>query len=102
MAESIAFDNASLVHKGIEFFIFVSRQAVVKPYQRLNKDVSRKKITKEERDRLYALALDLHFDARQDPDISFEEFDTSLATENLCAICGIRREFGQVGRPKKC
>ena len=32
MAESIAFDNASLVHQGIEFFIFVTRQAVVKPY----------------------------------------------------------------------
>ena len=32
---------------------------------------------------------------------SFEEFDASLATENLCALCGIQRENGQVGRPKK-
>lgn len=77
------------------------KQALFRCYQRLNKDVSRKKITKEERDRLYALAVDLHFDARQDPNISFEEFEESLATENLCAICGIQRKNGQVGRPKK-
>ena len=77
------------------------KQALFRCYQRLNKDVSRKKLTKEERDRLYAQALDLHFDARQDPNISFEEFEVSLATENLCAICGIKRENGQVGRPKK-
>lgn len=77
------------------------KQALLRCYQRLNKDVSRKKLAKEERDRLYALALDLHFDARQDPNISFEEFDASLATENLCALCGIQRENGQVGRPKK-
>ena len=77
------------------------KQALFRCYQRLNKDVSRKKITKEERDRLYALAVDLHFDARQDPNISSEEFEESLATENLCAICGVQREIGQVGRPKK-
>jgi hypothetical protein len=47
------------------------------------------------------VAVDLHFDARQDSNISFEEFEESLATENLCAICGIKRENGQVGRPKK-
>lgn len=77
------------------------KQALFRCYQRLNKDVSRKKITEEERDRLYALAVDLHFDARQDPRISFEGFEKSLATENLCAICGIKRKAGQVGRPKK-
>ena len=77
------------------------KQALFRCYQRLNKDVSRKKITEEERDRLYALAVDLHFDARQDPRISFEEFEKSLATENLCAICDIKRKAGQVGRPKK-
>ena len=47
------------------------------------------------------MAVDLHFDARQDPKISFEGFEESLATENLCAISGIQRENGQVGRPKK-
>lgn len=77
------------------------KQALFRCYHRLNKDISRKKLTKEERDRLYALAVDLHFDARQDPNISFEEFDASLATENLCALCGIERKAGQVGRPKK-
>lgn len=77
------------------------KRALLRCYQRLNKDVSRKRITAEERDRLYAMAVDLHFDARQDPKISFEEFDVSLATENLCALCGIERKAGQVGRPKK-
>ena len=77
------------------------KQALFRCYQRLNKDVSRGNLTSDARDRLYALALDMHFDARQDPNISFEEFDASLATENLCALCGVTRKSGQVGRPKK-
>ena len=68
--------------------------------QRLNKDVSRGNLTPEERDTLYEMALELHFDARQDPNISFEEFDRSLATQNLCRLCGISRNTGKVGRPK--
>ena len=77
------------------------KQALLRCYQRLNKDVSRKKLTSEQRDRLYALAVDLHFDARQDPNISFEAFEESLATENLCLLCGIERKSRKVGRPKK-
>lgn len=77
------------------------KRALLRCCQRLNKDVSRKRITAEDRDRLYAMAVDLHFNARQDPKIGFEEFDASLATENLCALCGIKRKAGQVGRPKK-
>jgi len=77
------------------------KQALFRCYQRLNKDVSRGNLTSDARDRLYALALDMHFDARQDPNISFEEFDASLATENLCTLCGVTRKSGQVGRPKK-
>ena len=77
------------------------KQSLLRCYQRLNKDVSRKKLTSEQRDRLYAMAVDLHFDARQDPNISFEQFDASLATDNLCLLCGIERKSGQVGRPKK-
>lgn len=69
--------------------------------QRLNKDVSRGKITAEERKVLYEKALELHFDARQNPNISFEEFDQSLATKKLCVLCGIRRNTGKIGRPKK-
>ena len=77
------------------------KQALFRCYQRLNKDVSRKKLTSAQRDRLYALAVDLHFDARQDPNISFAEFDDSLATDNLCLLCGIERKSRKVGRPKK-
>ena len=32
VTESIAFDDAALVHQGVQFFIFVTGQAVVKPY----------------------------------------------------------------------
>jgi predicted P-loop ATPase/GTPase len=32
IVESIAFDDVVLVFKGIELFIFVTRQAIVKPY----------------------------------------------------------------------
>lgn len=77
------------------------KQALFRCYQRLNKDVSRGNLTSEARDRLYAMAVDMHFDARQDPNISFEEFDASLATEKLCSLCGIERKSGKVGRPKK-
>ncbi len=77
------------------------KRALLRCYQRLNKDVSRGNLTSEERDRLYAMAVDLHFDARQDPNISFEAFEKSLATEKLCTLCGIERKSGKVGRPKK-
>lgn len=77
------------------------KQSLFRCYQRLNKDVSRGNLTSEERDRLYAMAVDMHFDARQDPNISFETFEKSLATEKLCTLCGIERKSGKVGRPKK-
>lgn len=77
------------------------KQALLRCYQRLNKDVSRKKITAAERDTLYAMAMDLHFDARQNPSVGFEDLERSLAAENLCRLCGIQRKSRQVGRPKK-
>ncbi len=77
------------------------KQALFRCYQRLNKDVSRGNLTSEERDRMYTMAVDMHFDARQDPQISFETFEKSLATEKLCTLCGIERKSGKVGRPKK-
>ena len=75
------------------------KHAPFRYYQRLNKDVFPKRIT-EDRDRLYAIAVELRFDARQDPKISFEAIDASQATKNLCALCAIERKAGQVCRPK--
>lgn len=77
------------------------KQSLFRCSQRLNKDVSRGNLTAEEREILYEKAMELHFDARQTPEISFEAFDKSLATENLCALCGIQRRANKVGRPKR-
>ncbi len=76
------------------------KQSLWRCYQRLNKDVSRDRLTSQERDVLYAMAQDLHFEARRDPHISFEEFDKMLATKELCRRCGIERKDGKAGKPK--
>lgn len=77
------------------------KQALLRCYQRLNKDVSRGNLTAKQRDILYAKAEDLHYEARTNPEITFEVFDASLATENLCQLCNITRTAGKAGRPKK-
>ncbi len=76
------------------------KQSLWRCYQRLNKDVSRDRLTSQERDVLYSTAQDLHFEARRDPQISFEEFDNMLATKELCRRCGIERKDGKAGKPK--
>ena len=77
------------------------KQSLLHCYQRLNQDVSRGNLTSGERDILYTKAEELYFDARKNPNIRNEDFDKSLATKNLCQLCGIDRKSGRVGRPKK-
>ena len=77
------------------------KQALLRCYQRLNKDVSRGNLTSEQRDVLYAKAEDLHHEARLNPEITFEAFDASLATDHLCQLCNITRTLKKVGRPRK-
>ena len=77
------------------------KQSLFRCYQRLTKDVSRGNLTPEQREKLYETAVNLQFDARRNPEVSFEEFDTMLSTANLCRLCGIERKAGKVGRPKK-
>ena len=77
------------------------KQALLRCYQRLNKDVSRGNLTSEQRDVLYAKAEDLHHEARLNPEITFEAFDRSLATDHLCHLCNITRTVKKTGRPKK-
>ena len=77
------------------------KQALLRCYQRLNKDVSRGNLTSEQRDVLYAKAEDLHHEARMNPEITFEAFDRSLATDHLCHLCNITRTVKRAGRPKK-
>ena len=77
------------------------KQALLRCYQRLNKDVSRGNLTSEQRDVLYSKAEDLHHEARLNPEITFEAFDRSLATDHLCQLCNITRTVKKAGRPKK-
>ena len=77
------------------------KQSLFRCYQRLTKDVSRGNLTSEQREKLYETAVNLQFDARRNPEVSFEEFDTMLSTANLCALCCIERKAGKVGRPKR-
>ena len=77
------------------------KQALLRCYQRLNKDVSRGNLASEQRDVLYAKAEDLHHEARMNPEITFEAFDRSLATDHLCHLCNITRSVKKAGRPKK-
>ena len=77
------------------------KQALLRCYQRLNKDVSRGNLTSEQRDVLYSKAEDLHHEARLNPGITFEAFDASLATDHLCQLCNITRTVKKAGRPRK-
>ena len=77
------------------------KQALLRCYQRLNKDVSRGNLASEQRDVLYAKAEGLHHEARMNPEITFEAFDCSLATDHLCQLCNITRTVKRAGRPKK-
>ena len=77
------------------------KQALLRCYQRLNKDVSRGNLTSGQRDMLYAKAEDLHHEARMNPEITFEAFDRSLATDHLCHLCNITRTLKKAGRPRK-
>ena len=77
------------------------KQALLRCYQRLNKDVSRGNLTSEQRDVLYSKAEDLHHEARLNPEITFEAFDRSLATDHLCQLFNITRTVKKAGRPRK-
>lgn len=77
------------------------KQSLFRCYQRLTKDVSRGNLTAQQREKLYEAAVNLQFDARRNPEISFEEFDAMLSTANLCKLCGIERKSGKVGRPRR-
>lgn len=69
--------------------------------QRLDKDLSRRNITAEDRERLYRKAKDLFHQAETGPGVSFDRFEQSLAPDNLYALCGIQRKRKARGRPRK-
>ena len=68
---------------------------------RITQDCSRKVITEEERDLLKEKAKELYHDAKIRSGVTYEEFETSLASKNLYPLCGVKKKSNPVGHPKK-
>lgn len=68
---------------------------------RITKDFSRKTITKKERDLLKAKAKELYHEAKIRSGVTYEEFETSLASKNLYPLFGVKKKSNPVGHPKK-
>lgn len=67
---------------------------------RITQDCSRNIITPEERDLLKAKANELYHDAKIRSGVTYEEFETSLASRNLYPLCKVKRRSNPVGHPK--
>ncbi len=67
---------------------------------RIAQDCSRKRITPEERDRLKAKANEIYHEAKIRSGVTYEEFEKSLASENLYSLCNVIKKSNPVGRPK--
>lgn len=67
---------------------------------RITQDCSRKRITPEERDRLKAKANKIYHEAKIRSGVTYEEFEKSLASENLYPLCNVSKKSNPVGRPK--
>ena len=67
---------------------------------RITQDCSRKVITEEERDRLKAKVNELFHEAKIRSGVTYEEFEKSLASENLYPLCNVIKKSNPVGRPK--
>jgi hypothetical protein len=67
---------------------------------RITQDCSRKRITPEERDRLKAKVDELFHEAKIRSGVTYEEFEKSLASENLYPLCNVIKKINPVGRPK--
>lgn len=67
---------------------------------RIAQDCSRKRITPEERDRLKAKVNELFHEAKIRSGVTYEEFEKSLASENLYSLCNVIKKSNPVGRPK--
>ena len=76
-------------------------QALYRCFQRIDKDRSRGNITVEERTLLREKAQELYHTARTKPGTSYEAFNTSLSTEELYPLCGVKRKSRPRGRPKR-
>ncbi len=76
-------------------------EALRRCLNRITQDCSRKVITEEERDLLKEKAKELYHDAKIRSGVTYEEFETSLASKNLYPLCGVKKKSNPVGHPKK-
>ena len=76
-------------------------QALHRCKGRIDKDYTRAIIDDEERETLLARARELYYQATQNPHVSVEILEESLASENLYAECGVIRDANPRGRPRK-
>ena len=67
---------------------------------RITQDCSRKVITAEDRDLLKEKAKELYHDAKIRSGVTYEAFETSLASRNLYPLCKVKRRSNPVGHPK--
>ncbi len=67
---------------------------------RITQDCSRNIISPEERDLLKAKANELYHEAKIRSGVTYEEFETSLASRNLYPLCKVKRRSNPVGHPK--
>ena len=75
-------------------------QSLRRCYLRIDKDLSRGVITRQEKEKLYSMARDLYYDATVKSGTSNEEFEDQLASKNLYPLCNIVRKTNPRGRPK--
>ncbi|QCT06411.1 DUF6076 domain-containing protein [Ruminococcus bovis] len=75
-------------------------QSLKRCLTRIEKDCSRNAITAEEKELLSNTARDMYYRATRASGITNEEFETSLASENLYSKCGVKRKTKRRGRPK--
>jgi hypothetical protein len=75
-------------------------QSLRRCHQRIDKDLSRGHITEKDKDRLYRISNDLYHRAKT-RGTSYDEFESSLASENLYPLCGVQRKTKPRGRPKR-
>ena len=76
-------------------------QSLKRCHQRIDKDLSRGHITEQDKERLYRKSNDLYHRARTKPGTSYDDFERSLASDNLYPLCGVQRTANRRGHPPK-
>ena len=76
-------------------------RAKMQSFERINKDMQRGNITREDARKAKDYVRDQLYDALRDPAVSLEAFEEQIGSERVYRSCGIRRINKQRGRPRK-